>query len=69
MIRFSNLQISKKNIPKNYPELEIYISRQKHFTVIVKKFKIRAQDSFLEIKLSEKKPPLIKFENKTRVCM
>ena len=22
-IRFSNLQISKKNIPKNYPELEI----------------------------------------------
>ena len=23
VIRFSNLQISKKNIPKNYPELEI----------------------------------------------
>ena len=28
VIRFSNLQISKKNIPKNYPELEIQISRQ-----------------------------------------
>ena len=24
---FFNLQISKKNIAKNYPELEIYISR------------------------------------------
>ena len=25
---FLNLQISKKNIPKNYPELEIQIPRQ-----------------------------------------
>ena len=29
---FSNLQISKKNIPKNYPELEIQISRQLQYT-------------------------------------
>ena len=27
-ICFSNLQIFKKNIPKNYPELKIQISRQ-----------------------------------------
>ena len=67
---FFDLQISKKNIPKNYPELEISISRQKRFTVIGGKSKFQAQDSFLEyyflkiwrfekqIALSEKKPPL-----------
>ena len=68
---FLDLQISKKNIPKSYPRLEIWISRQL-YTVIGGKFKFQAEDSFLEyfflrfgdlknfIALSEKKPPLVK---------
>ena len=44
-IRFSNLPISKKNIPKNYPELEIW---KKMFTDMGGNFKFQAQDSFLE---------------------
>ena len=67
---FSNLQISKNIIPKNYPGLEISISRQFQYTVIGGKFKFQVQDSFLEyfslkiwrfekqIALSERKPPL-----------
>ena len=46
-IRFSNLH--KKNIPKNYPEIEIEISRQKHFTTIGGKLRFQAQDSFFGI--------------------
>ena len=38
-IHFLDIQISKKNIPKNYPELEIQISRQLQYTVVVRKFK------------------------------
>ena len=38
----------KKIFQKNYPALEIQISRKKHFTVIGGKFKFQAQDSFLE---------------------
>ena len=37
------------NIPKNYPELEIQISRQLQYTVIGGKFKFQAQDSFFGI--------------------
>ena len=33
-IHFLDVQISKKNIPKNYPELEIQISRQLQYTVV-----------------------------------
>ena len=33
-IHFSNLQISQKNIPKNYPELEIQNSPPKHTAVV-----------------------------------
>jgi hypothetical protein len=47
-ICFSNLQISKKDIPKIYPELEIQISRQQQQNVIGGKFKFQAQDRFLE---------------------
>ena len=32
----------KKNIPKNYPELEILISRQQRFTLVGGKFKFQA---------------------------
>ena len=39
-------QISK--FPKNYPELEIWISRQLQYTVIGGKLKFQVQDSFLE---------------------
>ena len=45
---FKSPNLPKKNIPKSYPELEISISRQLHFTVIGGKFKFQAQDSFLE---------------------
>ena len=66
-------QISKspeKNIPKNYPELEILNFPPK---TLCGKFKFHAQDSLLEyffleiwrfekrITLSEKKPPLEQF--------
>jgi hypothetical protein len=40
---FSNLPISKKNIPNHYPELEIQISITVNNT-----FKFQAQDSNLE---------------------
>ena len=44
-ICFPNLQ---KIYSKNYPELEIKISRQYHFSVLGGKFQFQAQDSFLE---------------------
>ena len=48
-IRFSNLQISKKNILKNYPELEIQNSRPQHNTVMGGNFEFQVQDSFFGI--------------------
>ena len=41
-------QISKSQKKISYPELEIQISRQYHFTGIGGIFKFQAQDSFLE---------------------
>ena len=44
---FQIFQSPKKNIPKNYPELEIQNSRPYQNTVMGGNFKFQVQDSFL----------------------
>ena len=72
---FKSPNLQKKIIPKNYPGLEIQISRQFQYTVIGGKSKFQVQDSFLEylfleiwrfekqIALSERKPSLPAYQN------
>ena len=64
VIRFSNLQISKKNTPNHYPELEIWISCLLLWAGISNfRFRIVICSNLFwrfekRISLSEKKPPL-----------
>ena len=49
-IRFSNLPLSKKNSPRNYPELKSKIpAHNTHITVMGRNFKFQVQDSFFGI--------------------